>query len=222
MSKSARVTQNSSGIINTIFTARNTLLTQLEARGYSTDEYSNSSVSEVNSMHQSEQLDMSMAMENVDEHGRTTKIYVKFFLGKKLAANNVQEIIDDLYEYDAHLTKNDALLIVMKDEPNMALTSYQKHIWERDGIFLTIISFARLQFDIMKHEYVPPHRAMTIVEMNAIKQKFNVMDDKQFPEISRFDPVAIAIGLRPGQLCEILRPSKTAVWSRYYRMCVSN
>jgi DNA-directed RNA polymerase subunit H (RpoH/RPB5) len=220
MSKSARVTQNSSGTINAIFNARNTLFSQLEARGYSVDDHAGCSVSEVNSMHQSDQLDMDMVTEKADENGRTTKIYIKFFLGKRLAVTNVQEIIADLYEYDAHLTKHDALMIVTKDEPNVALVTFQKHIWEQDGIFLTIINIQRLQFNITKHEFVPPHRAMTLVEANAVKEKFNVMNDEQFPEISRFDPVAVAIGLRPGQLCEILRPSKTAVWSRYYRICV--
>jgi DNA-directed RNA polymerase subunit H (RpoH/RPB5) len=46
------------------------------------------------------------------------------------------------------------------------------------------------------------------------------MDDTQFPDISRFDPVAQIIGIRPGQVCEIIRPSKTAISAYYYRICV--
>jgi DNA-directed RNA polymerase subunit H (RpoH/RPB5) len=221
MSKSARVTQNSSSVINTIYNARNNLLTQLGSRGYSIDEHSGCSVSEVNSMHQNDQLDMLMTAEISAERPIATKIYVKFFMGKKLAASNVQEIVDDLFVFeDQVLKKEDALLVVSKDEPNEALINYQKHTWERHGIFITIICVQRLQFNILNHEYVPPHRAMTAGEMENTKKKFNVMNNDQFPEISRFDPVAVAIGLRPGQLCEIMRPSKTAVWSRYYRICV--
>ena len=41
----------------------------------------------------------------------------------------------------------------------------------------------------------------------------------KFPAISRFDPVATTIGLKPEQLCEITRPSKTAITSKYYRLC---
>ena len=41
----------------------------------------------------------------------------------------------------------------------------------------------------------------------------------QFPEISRFDPVAQALGMRPTQLCEIKRPSPTAIVTNYYRYC---
>ena len=46
------------------------------------------------------------------------------------------------------------------------------------------------------------------------------MNDNQFPIISRFDPVAQSIGIRPGQVCEIIRPSKTAIIAPYYRVCV--
>jgi DNA-directed RNA polymerase subunit H (RpoH/RPB5) len=51
-------------------------------------------------------------------------------------------------------------------------------------------------------------------------KKYNITDTVQFPDISRFDPVARAICLRPGQLCHIVRPSKTAINADYYRMCV--
>jgi DNA-directed RNA polymerase subunit H (RpoH/RPB5) len=51
-------------------------------------------------------------------------------------------------------------------------------------------------------------------------KKFNIKDRTLFPEISRFDPVAQVIGLRPGQVCHILRASKTAITSDYYRVCV--
>ena len=51
-------------------------------------------------------------------------------------------------------------------------------------------------------------------------KKYNIMKDDEFPDIQRFDPVALAIGIRPGEVCEILRPSKTAVSAPYYRICV--
>jgi DNA-directed RNA polymerase subunit H (RpoH/RPB5) len=50
--------------------------------------------------------------------------------------------------------------------------------------------------------------------------KYNITDKIQFPDISRFDPVARVIGLRPGQVCNIIRASKTAIEANYYRICV--
>ena len=68
---------------------------------------------------------------------------------------------------------------------------------------------------------VPQHIRLTDDEKTEIYKTFNIIDDKQIPEISRFDPVALAISLRPGELCKIIRPSKTSVTSNYYRLCIN-
>ena len=39
------------------------------------------------------------------------------------------------------------------------------------------------------------------------------------PPVIVYDPVAIRIGLRPGDLCKIYRPSTTSIISVYYRYC---
>ena len=66
---------------------------------------------------------------------------------------------------------------------------------------------------------VPDHEVLLDKKKEEIKQKFNILYDNQFPEISRFDPVAEAIGLRPNQLCKIIRNSPTSIKSEYYRLC---
>jgi DNA-directed RNA polymerase subunit H (RpoH/RPB5) len=40
------------------------------------------------------------------------------------------------------------------------------------------------------------------------------------PEISRFDPLALAIALRPGQVAKFIRNSATALHQDYFRICV--
>jgi DNA-directed RNA polymerase subunit H (RpoH/RPB5) len=111
-------------------------------------------------------------------------------------------------------------MIITKDEMNETLTNLLKHIWEQDKILIIIQCIKRLQFNILEHNLVPSHRVLVDSEVDIIKKKYNIMDDSQFPDISRFDPVAQVIGIRPGQICEIIRPSKTAIQSYYYRICV--
>ena len=43
---------------------------------------------------------------------------------------------------------------------------------------------------------------------------------KQLPEISRFDPQALALCLRPGNIAKFTRKSITALETEYYRVCV--
>ena len=78
----------------------------------------------------------------------------------------------------------------------------------------------RLQFNILDHILVPEHRVMDNNNVEEIMRKYNITNKNQFPDISRFDPVAQIIGLRPGQVCNILRSSKTAIITNYYRVCI--
>ena len=129
-------------------------------------------------------------------------------------------IYDDLFILTETLKKTDTLFIIIKDEPNETLINELKHIWERDGIFIVIENIKRLQFNILNHTLVPNHRVMLDSEVVDIMKKYNITNKIQFPDISRFDPVARAICLRPGHVCNIIRASKTAIETNYYRICV--
>ena len=212
--------QNTSSLISSVYKSRSILLDLMKMQGYNVDEYEGFSVSEVNTMKTNNQLDMILEKKKVSaDEKRQSKIYIRYYLAKSLRPQNLQEMIDDLFNIEEVLTKDDTLFIVVKDEVNETLSNALKHIWEQEHIFIVIQNLKRLQFNIMKHKLVPPHRVLSPAETLQIKQKYNVMNDNQFPDISRFDPVAQAIGIRPGQVCEILRPSKTAITAPYYRIC---
>ena len=214
-------TQNTSSLISSVYKSRAILLELMKMQGYNIDEYEGFSVNEVNTMKLNNQLDMILEKNKVSaSEKRQSKIYIRYYLAKSLRPQNLQEMIDDLFNIEEVLTKEDTLFIVVKDEVNETLTNTLKHIWEQDGIFIVIQNLKRLQFNILKHEIVPPHRILSVVETLQIKKKYNIMNDNQFPDISRFDPVAQAIGIRPGQVCEIIRPSKTAISAPYYRICM--
>ena len=213
--------QNASSNISSVYKSRKTVLQLMKKQGYNVDEYDNFSVNDVNSMFQNKQLDMLLEQKEADAgEKRKKKIYIGYYLAKTLRPQNVHEMIDDLFNLEEILTKNDTLMIITKEDMNETLINLLKHIWEQDGILIVIQNIKRLQFNILEHVLVPPHRVLNNDEMGKIKERYNIMEDVQFPEISRFDPVAQIIGIRPGQICEIIRPSKTAIQSMYYRICV--
>ena len=213
--------QNSSAIISTVYTSRNIILDLMGKQGYNIEDYGNFSVNEVNSMKQNNQLDMLLEKKEEDPvTKRKNKIYIRYYLGKTIRPSNLQEMIDDLFNLEEILKKDDTLFIIIKDEINETLTNELKHIWESDGIFIVIENIKRLQFNILDHDLVPQHTIVPESEVVNIMKKYNITDKIQFPDISRFDPVARAIGLRPGQLCHIVRPSKTAIEADYYRICI--
>jgi DNA-directed RNA polymerase subunit H (RpoH/RPB5) len=213
--------QNSSALISTVYTSRNIILDLMGKQGYNIEDYANFSVNEVNSMKQNNQLDMLLEKKEDDPvTKRKNKIYIRYYLGKTIRPSNLQEMIDDLFNLEEILKKDDTLFIIIKDEINETLTNELKHIWESDGIFIVIENIKRLQFNILDHDLVPEHTIVPETEVVNIMKKYNITDKIQFPDISRFDPVSRAIGLRPGQLCHIVRPSKTAIKADYYRICI--
>ncbi len=227
--------QNTSSLISQIYKSRGVLLELMKKQDYDVSEYDGFSVNEINTMKTNNQLDMILSKKSEEfkdsneekgeelsssKENNQKKIYIKYYLGKSLRPNNLQEMIDDLFNVEEVLTKEDTLLIVVKDELNETLTNALMHIWESDKIFIIIIPLQRLQFNILEHTLVPPHRILNEIEKINVKNRYNIINDEQFPQLSRFDPVAKAIGIRPGEVCEITRPSKTAISALYYRICV--
>ena len=216
------VNTNTSVLISQICQSRKTILELMDKQGFDVTGYSNFSVSEVNAMKQNNQLDMLLetADDKVTPENPKRKIYIRYYLTSRPAPKNIQEMIDDLFVLTETLKKNDTLFIIIKDDPNETLVNELKHIWESDGIFIVVENIKRLQFNILNHTLVPPHQVLIEKEVDEVMKRYNILDKAQFPDISRFDPVARVIGLRPGQVCKIIRPSKTAIETNYYRICV--
>jgi DNA-directed RNA polymerase subunit H (RpoH/RPB5) len=203
-----------SGFSVQICNSRSNLLDILRDRGFDIEKYVGSSIAEVHAMFQHDQLDM--LLENKDTK---KKVYVKYHLGKTLRPNNIYDFTTDLFEDEKILSLNDDLIVIARADANDTLQKTLKNIWTDRKYFVTVFGLEALQFNPLEHVLVPPHKVMGEDEAFKIKQKYNIMDDSQIPDISRFSPIAAAIGIRPGQLCEILRPSKTAVTAPFYRIC---
>ena len=217
------VNTNTSVLISEIYQSRKIVLELMDNLGFDISGYSNFSISEVNAMKLNNQLDMLLESKpdtSTEKSANGNKIYIRYYLAKAIRPTNVHEMIDDLFILTETLKKSDTLYIIIKDNVNETLINELKDIWERDGIFIIIENIKHLQFNILKHILVPEHLVMTDDDVENVMTKYNITDKAQFPDISRFDPVARAIGLRPGQVCKIIRPSKTAIKTYYYRICV--
>lgn len=207
----------SSSLFSQVYKSREVLISILKTIGYDTSGYDNFTSNEVHSMLNNKQLDMLAER-------KENKIYIKYFniMGKKLQKTNIRSMIDDLYYIENILNKDtDKLMIITNDDGNDTLVSYLKDLWEQENIHIMIISIKRLQFNILNHTLVPKHIILNNDEKEAFYKKYNIMNDSQIPEISRFDPVSQIIGIVPGEICKIIRPSKTAITSDYYRICVN-
>ena len=109
--------QSLSSLTSYIYKSRKNILELMEKQGYNINDYSNFSINEVNSMKQNNQLDM--LLEKTEENPitkRKNKIYISYYLTKMIRPSNIQEMIDDLFNLEEVLTKEDTLFIIIKDE----------------------------------------------------------------------------------------------------------
>lgn len=200
--------------------SRNTILELLEEQDYNVDDYLGFSINEVDAMLANSQLDMLITHKT---NGK--KIYAKYYFTTKQTTRQIKpqtldDIIEDLYTIEEILTKNDTLIIIIDDEPNDTILNKMRYLYDHDGIFVVIHNIKRLQFNILTHALVPKMTTLDETETVEMMKKYNLKDKSQIPEISRFDPQALAICLRPGQMCRIDRESVTALNYKYYRVCV--
>ena len=205
-----------SNLILSLYKSRNTIVELLEYQGYDIQNYMTFSINEIDAMYKNSQLDFLVNHEN-----NNTKTYIKYFLqSKQIKPNVLDDMIDELFHIESVLTKNDTLLIIVEDEPNDTIITKIKYLYDKMGIFVVLHRINRLQFNILNHTLVPKCEILDDEEVQQLQKTYNITDIKKIPEISRFDPQALAMSLRPGQICKFERNSATSMNYTYYRICI--
>ena len=167
-------------------------------------------------MYTNDQLDMLLShkLEN-------KKIYVKYALSSKpMRAPTIDNYIEDLFQIESILTKNDTLLVILLDEPSENIISHIKHLYNNEGYFVVILTINRLQYNLLDHELVPSLEILTEQDKQQVFKQYNIKNSKQLPEINRFDPQAQVMCMRPGDVGRFTRKSVTSVDYDYFSVCV--
>lgn len=212
--------ESNANVILSIYKSRNTILKFMAMQKYNINDYEQFSINEIDAMYVNSQLDMLLT--HIEE---PKKVYIKYYLStkqtnKQIRPANLDNIIEDLYYIDNALTKSDTLIIIIDEEPNETIINRMKYLYERDGIFVVIHNIKRLQFNIFEHSLIPKVDILTEKEVDDLRVKLNLKSIKQLPEISRFDPLALAMNMRPNQVAKFTRSSPTVVNSIHYRYCI--
>ena len=134
--------KHTSSTISKIFKSRKILLNILEKREFIVDDYTNFGINEIQIMSLNNQLDMLLNNKN----GK--KIYIKYH-SNKLRDTHINEYIDDLFNIEEHLKKDDELLIIIKNQRiNKTLEEYMNYIFIKDNIYVNIINIQEILFGI--------------------------------------------------------------------------
>ena len=207
-----------------IYNSRTTILELLHSKyNYNIDEYKGFSINEIDAMINSNQLDMLLTQvgEGDTITNAPSKTYIKYHIKQNLNELALRPILEDLFIDTDTLTKKDTLIVIFDGEPNDSLKAHLIYKYNHDGIFVVVHNIKRLQFNILEHSLMPLNiRILDDIETEKLKEKYHLKNVKELPEISRFDPMALAICLRPSQICTFDRKSPNSVTSEYFRICI--
>ncbi|MGB9675469.1 MAG: DNA-directed RNA polymerase subunit H [Candidatus Nanoarchaeia archaeon] len=73
------------------------------------------------------------------------------------------------------------------------------------------------KIDVLKHFLVPEHQILTKEEVQALLERYNI-SPLQLPVLLSSDPIAKAIGAKPGDIVKIIRKSPTGKYPYYRRV----
>jgi len=194
----------------------------LTEMGYDCSSYEYFSMEELDVIQKNGNLDFMVVKGN-------EKCYVKYMTedsNTKNPANsvkklNISNIIDTMFTQEGLLTEKDTLVLITNDYSVDSIHKALKNIWELKQIYVVLFDLKQLQLNVLKHRLVPKHVKLSALEKTDLYQTLNIEEDKQLPEISRFDPVAKTLFLRPGEVCRITRFDKISYTNEFYRVCVS-
>jgi DNA-directed RNA polymerase subunit H len=208
-----------SNLINSVFTSFRTLNALLANQGYDVSETELYDLNVVQEKFEDDKLNI------IFSNSMNGKLQIFYNLSSVLREANLEDIIEEVYINNDTFVNDDILFIIIKDEMSDnsqdSINQRLKNEWERNRRLIIIMSLKRLQFNLLSHEIVPKHEIMRKEEVEEMLEKYNLKDDDNLPEISRFDPVAMCIFMKPTQVCRIFRASKTAIESIYYRKCLN-
>ena len=149
----------------------------------------------------------------LEESAASDIVYSSLFtgvLGNYLKPSIKQTILEDyVREYYEENDKNTCILIIITlTSINDTIQKTIRQLWEKFNEYVILFDIPNLLINILEHKYVPEHIKLTHEKKEEVYNQYNILDDKQVPQISAFDPVAKCILLKPGEMCKINRFNK--------------
>ena len=210
--------------VNKLFKSRSVIIDMLEMRGFDVEPYRNFSLNEIEAMFKATEKKTTAELGSLDMtvvNSLGGKLYIKYLLASKLRTSNFKTLIDEMLEGLLH--NGDEIIFILKDNVNNMDTfdSMLEGYLAVNNVYIQIFSLDNLMFNITKHELVPKMRIISPTEKESVLERFSATPG-QMPQILKSDPQAKFLGVRKGDMCEIIRASETAGNSITYRMCLQN
>jgi len=165
--------------------------------------------------------------ENYPVNFHTSDTAIIFALTKNLRSSIIDDLKKSISNIDGFVRKYNGkynIILVFNNDmlatPSVSsLSSIDKILQKKNGM-LQFFHMNELLFNPTTHELVPPHRKLSVDESKEVMEKYLIKSKGQMPLILHTDVIAKWIGLKQGELVEIIRYNENSGKYYYYRCCV--
>jgi DNA-directed RNA polymerase subunit H (RpoH/RPB5) len=216
------------GVADILIRSRNTVLDILEERGYNVAAYRNIAGDQILTLAGGHSRALDVIVPKIEGSAAPCeRAYVVYQIQDRIR-NRLATWLRDLYEVAAdpageNIVQRGDDVIVLLNEPaeHDAFTKASLQLWQKSKARLAFFHIKQVVVHPGRHILVPPHRKLSAEEAESEMRRWHLTVKSQLPLIKHSDIQARVLGLVPGDMVEVLRPSPTAGVSRVLRICAA-
>ena len=200
---------------NIFYKSRLTLMELLESRGFETTPFSRFSPKETKAMATYITSADILAPHKEDPERKCAVIYIE-----TKPKNGIPELVQSRFKGDFDYSQLEVILMLKAADVAEAYTTIAYKEWMENKLRLTTFSIYSMNNNPTKHVLVPRPEIVPESEHDGLLEKLMVNSRSQLPIIRfHFDMQARWLGLVPGDIVKITRPSPSAGVYIMYRVC---
>ena len=214
-------------IADILVRSRHTILEILNDRGYDTTPYELISPDQILTLAEGHPRALDIIVnKKPDGNAPCDRAAVVYQLQDRIRLK-LGTFIRDIYEKapdnsTSNLIKpTDDLIVILNEPYNDAFDKVAIQMWQNNKCRVTFFHIKQVVVNMSRHVLVPPHRKLTVDEAKTEITKLRLTQKSQLPLIKHHDMQSRILGLVPGDIVEVLRPSPTSGVSRVLRICAA-
>ena len=159
-----------------LYRSRKVLIEQLKYLKYDVSSFTDFSINDIYILNENKQLSFMVQKENGQ------KKYFHYHISKALRPAHIIDIIEELYQVEEVLTKDDELCIIIKENVNSTVMGALVDILLEENIFITVRGIHTMQTNILNNTLVPKHEVLSSeekqenIDTHRTEDKFHLLD----------------------------------------------
>jgi DNA-directed RNA polymerase subunit H (RpoH/RPB5) len=214
-------------VVDIIIRSRNTLLDILDERGYDVSKYRYIAPDQILTLAEGHPRALDIIVPKKADGPAPCERAVVVYQIQDRMRTKMGMFAAKLYEkapdaMGANLVKpTDDVIVILNEPYNDIFDKTSLQLWQTQRSRLVFFHIKQVVVHPGRHMLVPPHRKLSAEEAADILERYHVSAKTQLPLIKHHDIQARVLGLVPGDIVEVLRPSPTSGILKVYRICAS-